>query len=474
VSSLRDRIRAAMINSGLPWPTQAISVTVDPPLRGPRSPLLDTAIAAAVLAAASAVPAAHLHSVGLLGELGLDGRLRPLPAADAAAAARAARAAGLDALLVAAQTDHPSTDSSAALISVADLSSLATRLLNGPLVSAAIRRADVSAPQDQNPHGDAQDPDDLTALGADLPGRREVELAAAGGHHLLLLGTAGSSKTLLARWLRRLLPPLNDQAAQKVADIHAAAGPAAGQPPASRQPPFLAPHHTSSLAMMFGTGRRPGAVALAHHGVLFLQDAPEFPTRVLQALRRPLDHGDVLVSHGGNATRHPARLQLILSATPCACGTAVGALDAECRCTDADRRRYLSRLTLTLLDRIDIRADLDHPLDATIDPHLPAEPDADVAARVAAARAAAGERLRGTEASCNAQIPDTDVLGRWAPPASAMAAADRAHRAGLLSERGRCGLLRLAWTLADLAGRTSPTAHDIADAVQLRLPPRQA
>jgi magnesium chelatase family protein len=491
LSPLRDRVRAAVVNSGLAWPGGAISVTVSPPLRGVETSAVDVAVAVAVLASAGVVPARSLAGVGfvgqlgLVGELGLDGRLHPQ--ATTAAVAVAARSGGLCVVLVPPAADDVPAESSAGVVEVADLGAVLAYLgrARRPVMSAAqaapavdkpgtpaARAAEVGEPGElRGPDvvgcGGSGGLDEVEQLGAGLAGRREVELAAAGGHHLLLAGPPGTSKPTLARWLARLLPDLDAEAEAEVAAIRRAAGTAELWPSAGRRGGFVAADHSSSLAFFLGTGRLPGALACAHRGVLLLQDAPEFSPPALHALLGPLDRGEVSLARGGILVQYPARLLVVLTAASCSCAAAAPGWWTDCGCTAADRRRYLGAIPTALLDRIDIKASLD-PAPVSVAGHQPAEPTSVVAGRVAAARAAALARLHGTGWTCNADVPGRDLLERWPLPASVTAAADQARRGGLLSERGRLGVLRLAWTAADLAGRSTPTREDIAEAVHLR------
>jgi magnesium chelatase family protein len=302
-------------------------------------------------------------------------------------------------------------------------------------------------------------------------GRRAVEVAAAGGHHLFLTGPPGAGKTMLAERLPGLLPALDEQAALEVTAIHSIAGTLPGESPLITRPPFESPHHSATLAALVGGGSgqiRPGAVCRAHHGVLFLDEAPEFPRTVLDTLRQPLERGSVTISRAAGAVTFPCRAQLVLAANPCPCATAAG--DAACTCSALERRRYQSRLSGPLLDRIDLRVDLPPVTRAAwLDGLGAPEPTAAVAARVAAARAAAAERLRGSGLSLNAQVPGSLLRERWTVPRATLALAERALERGALSVRGFDRVLRVSWTLCDLAGRTVPSADDVAEALGMRL-----
>jgi magnesium chelatase family protein len=301
-------------------------------------------------------------------------------------------------------------------------------------------------------------------------GRRAVEVAGAGGHHLLFTGPPGSGKTMLAERLPGVLPPLAVEEALEVTAVHSVAGLLAADAPLVRRPPYQAPHHSASAAALVGGGSRqarPGAASLSHRGILFLDEAPEFQAGVLDALRQPLESGEVAIARSGGVARYPARFQLVLAANPCPCAAPAG--EAECRCTATARRRYIGRISGPLLDRMDLQVQL-HPvvpgeLLAGLDT---AEPSAAVASRVAAARAVAAERLRGTGWRINADVPGPALRGRWRLPARVTAAAEVRLDRGELSARGYDRILRVAWSVSDLAGQTRPTATDVEEAVALR------
>lgn len=299
--------------------------------------------------------------------------------------------------------------------------------------------------------------------------RAALEVAAAGGHHLLFVGPPGAGKTMLASRLPGILPDLTDAEAVEVTAVHSVAGtfdPARGL---IRRPPFEAPHHTATPAAVVGGGTgvpRPGAASRAHRGVLLLDESPEFQPRVLETLRQPLEHGELVIHRSGGAATYPARFQLVLAANPCPCGMAVGKGSA-CTCSVTARRRYFARLSGPLLDRVDVQVEV-LPVTRADRESGPGEPTAVVAARVAAARAAARTRLAATPWTTNAEVP-----GRWlrdllGPRDRMLGAIDAALDAGTLSLRGVDRVLRVAWTLADLAGHDAPTVADMGQALLLR------
>jgi magnesium chelatase family protein len=276
---------------------------------------------------------------------------------------------------------------------------------------------------------------------------------------------------MLAERLPGLLPPLDEEAALEVTAIHSIAGTLPPEAPLVTRPTFEAPHHSATMAALIGGGSgqiRPGALCRAHRGVLFLDEAPEFPRAVLDTLRQPLERGQVTIHRAAGSATFPCRAQLVLAANPCPCASAAG--DTACTCSPLERRRYTARLSGPLLDRIDLRADLPPVTHAAwLDGLGRPESTAVVARRVTAARSVAAERLAGTGLSVNSQVPGRLLRERWPIPRSALRLAERALERGALSVRGFDRVLRVAWTLADLAGRSAPGADEVAEALGMRL-----
>jgi magnesium chelatase family protein len=463
----RDRVRAAVINSGLPWPPGRVTVTLSPASLAKRDAGFDLGIAVAVLAAAGTVRPAALDRTAFIGEAGLDGQVRAVPGV--LPAVIAATRAGLTQVV----TAPPSLPEAALVpgvrvIAPARLSDLAGWLNHATSTGHAAVRTTSHQP------GGA-----LTGLaGRDLAGlaispaaREAAEVSAAGGHHLLVTGPAGSDRALLAGHIAAIMPPLGPAEALEVTAIHSVAGLLDPAAPLITAPPLRAPHHTASKAAIAGGGSgliRPGEASLAHLGVLFLNDAPEFGRDVLDALRQPLETGAVSIARAGLTASFPARFILVLGASPCPCARTAAAGTA-CTCPPAARRRYLARLSGPLLDRADLTVDLAPAGRAELlSDHRLAGSGAVAAGRVAAARERAAARLAGTAWRLNAHVPAAELRRSFRPAAGALAPLERAVDLGEVSVRAANRIVAMAWTLADLAGSGRPGRDEISQALELR------
>src|SRR5215470_758502 len=452
----RDRIRAAVINSGEQWPQRRITVGLSPASLPKRGSGFDVGIAVSILAAAGTVPVAAIEGVTFLGELGLDGQLRPvrgvLPAVAGAAAAGFRKvalpdASAPEAALVPELTVLGAPTLGALLAwlrgerAAAQAVTVATSGEGAGIPPVGADGQDVTGPVrpagPPRPWQQAGSRPDLADVLGQPAARRAAEICAAGGHHLSLLGPPGAGTTIL--------PALDRPAALEVTAIHSVAGTLPAGRPLITEPPYCAPHHTATKAAIVDGGSgviRTGAASLAHRGCLFLDEAPEFGRDVLDALRQPLESGEVVVARSGLTARFPAKFTLIMAANPCACASARSAGSA-CSCTPLARRRYLARLSGPLLDRVDAKIEfLPVRRAELLSDRAFTEASSVVAERVQAARLRAAARLGGTPWRLNAQIPGSELRRRFAPARAALAPLERAMDLGRLSARGADRVIR--------------------------------
>ncbi len=460
----KDRVRSAAVNSGCALPSRKVTVNLSPASLPKHGSGFDLGIAVAALATSGVVDPAVIADVAHLGELSLDGRLRPV--AGVLPAVLAARRGG------AARVVVPSGSAAEARL-VPGITVIAAASLRDVLIThgAALEPVPVEPLPAPAPALDDTDRGDLSEIVGHPEAVEALQVAAAGGHHMLMLGPPGAGKTMLASRLPGLLPDLESEAAVEASSVRSLAGLGLGSTLITR-PPFEAPHHSATMASLVGGGSglvRPGAISRAAHGVLFLDEAPEFSSSVLDALRQPLETGEITIHRARAVARFPARFQLVLAANPCPCGQA-SSPDDECTCTPIMRRRYLGRLSGPLLDRIDLHLTVRRVGTAQLTAGAAgALTTAAARSRVDAARARTAERWRELGWKLNAHVPGSLLRSSpWRLAGTVRAPLDRALERGALTMRGYDRVLRVAWTLADLDAVDRPGLDHIGRALFLR------
>ncbi|MQA09523.1 MAG: YifB family Mg chelatase-like AAA ATPase [Pseudonocardiaceae bacterium] len=454
----KDRVRAAVRNSDEGWPPTHVTLALSPAALPKGGSGYDLALACGVLAAADAVPAEPLRCTVLIGELSLDGRLRPVRGV--LPGLLAARKAGLRRAIV-------PVDTLAEAVLVDGLEVLGAGAL-GEVLGWLRGEPDVLRLPPETTAPPVPTGPDLADVLGQPEARWALEVAAAGGHHLLLTGPPGTGKTMLAQRLCGLLPPLRMDEALEVTAIHSVAGALSADAPLIAAPPFVAPHHSTSVPALIGGGSgvaKPGAVSKAHRGVLFIDEACDWGPHRLDALRTALEEGEVRLARRDAAVRYPARFQLVLAANPCPCAPA---RDTDCSCSPNARRRYLARLSGPLLDRVDLRVRM-RPITAMAasDGARP-EGSSEVRQRVCRARERAVQRWATHGWTSNAEVPGPALRREFRLSPRALGLLDRGLDTGAVTARGADRCLRLAWTLSDLAGEERPDADHVACALDFR------
>lgn len=456
VQESRDRVRAAVTNCGNDWPQSRLTVALSPASLPKAGSMYDVALAVGIISAGRRKPWHRLEKTVLLGELALDGRVRPVKGV--LPAVLAAKRQGWPTVVVpAGNLAEASLVDGIDVFGARTLAALLAWLNTGEGLEP---RADLP-PRTDEPTADLAD-----VLGQ-AQARFAVEVAAAGAHHLMFTGPPGVGKTMLAQRLPGLLPDLSESEALEVTAIHSVAGTLSSRTPLITRPPFIAPHHSSSLAALVGGGSgmaRPGAVSRAHRGVLFLDECAEVGVSALEALRTPLEDGEIRIARRDGVARFPARFQLVAAANPCPCAPA---RERDCRCSSLQRRRYLGKLSGPLLDRVDLQVQM-HTVTAGAFAGDSAESTQTVRARVARARAAAAERWRPHGFTTNAEVTGAVLRRHFRLSPATMAPLRTSLDRGLISIRGLDRSLRVAWTLADLAGRATPGLDEVSMALSFR------
>ena len=456
-----DRIRAAATNCKLKMPREKITVNLSPANLTKQGSGYDLAIAMATLATRDDVDAALIRRVVHLGELGLDGTLRPVNAV--LPAVLAARAAGVKTVVVpVANAREAGLVEGIEVVPAASLDTLVARY------KAMRRRWRLPEPPELPTMSrvNTRSVPDMADVIGQPEARFALEVAAAGMHNLSMVGPPGAGKTMLAERLAGILPPLDDETALQATAVHSVLG-VLKDGELVRRPPFVAPHHGASMTAIIGGGAgrvRPGAISRAHGGVLFLDEAPEFHREVLDALRQPLESGTVQVARSVGVFTYPARFQLVLAANPCPCGQG---LTRNCTCSAPVLRTYRSRLSGPLLDRVDVQLRVHAVKRVTNAP--PQETSEAIGERVLRARAAQRERWRAVGRMTNGSVPGPVLRSSaWRLPAEVTRPLDAQLDRGLLTLRGYDRCLRVAWTLSDLAGAPRPQAAHLLQALGLR------
>ena len=476
LSEARDRVRSAIINSQAQWPNKRITLALSPAALPKRGSSFDCAIALALLAAAEELSLGRLEGAVALGELTLDGRIKSVPGI--LPALRAAALHGIERALIPSENyEEGSLVPGIELIHFGHLRELIAWLRGSEYLPGD---RTIARPYSQS-HSQSQsgarteeresDGADFSDIAGQEAAKEALEIGAVGGHHIAMVGPPGVGKSMLAARIPTILPSLSEQDALDVTSLHSIAGKISPESnsPLITTPPFIAPHHTISRAGLIGGGSAtisPGACSLSHRGILFLDEAPEISRQVIEALREPMELGEITLTRLGRSATFPAHFTLVLASNPCPCGWAIGKAK-RCTCSPLASRRYREKLSGPILDRIDLRIELE-PLSQG-DLMRKGESSADIKSRVDQARARSSQRFRAYPWSMNSEIPAAALRSEFAPEPRALTQLYRALDGEEITVRGLHRIQRVAWSIADLKGEPSPTRASIVRALALHL-----
>ena len=466
LSEARERVKSACQATGFGWPQTRVTVNMSPAAMPKRGSSHDLAIAASVLCAAGAIGHDCLEDTIVLGEVNLDGSV--LPIQGLLPIMLHAEERGVRKMIVPHRNlDEASMVGGLDVVGVRHVGELIELMGGDATYTIPDTPVTDETTTDQSPTSHPNDCGDMNEVLGQEHAKWALQVAAAGGHNLIMTGPPGSGKTMLASRMPGIMCPLNEAEQLEVASIRSLCG-ILPQYGITDMPPFEAPHHTASTAALVGGGSGiavPGAITRAHRGILFLDEAPEFSARALQTLREPLESGYVALSRSKGSTYYPASFQLIMAANPCPCGYYYGTGE-RCACREKDRIRYFSRLSGPILDRVDIQMAVPPVSRIAAQSEPIGESSAGIQARVIRARQVAKDRFRQYGWVCNAQ-----ASGKWLHANTSLKAMELVNRAlsnHQLTLRGADRAMRLSWTLADLAGRVSPTEQDVHQGIEMR------